>query len=277
VIAIFSAALMLWAGTGSATKVRSANIGVNLVGPDFITVDGTGSYRLFVTNTGPRKATGVTVFILLPPGVSFVPSPNLLCRGVSSSVRCSLGGLAPAHFKNVRITLTATETAIGRILVTAISRQWDPDSSNNFLVLPLVSQPAPALADVAISIGSYSGPPPAPFRGPYGQVTVANQGPAPALRVLVDYQLPFGTKINEVGMTLTKTCGTELIDDDPWLTYIYQGVIGFCIPRIDPGETKTFIVSLALPDSLGWSAHALAATPDPNTNNNTAQAKTSVG
>ncbi|HEX9416805.1 MAG TPA: hypothetical protein VF895_08895 [Gaiellaceae bacterium] len=252
-------------GVAGAAHPRGANVAVNLIGPDLI-VGGRASYRLLVTNTGSRKATEVTAFLSLPPGVELAPSANQLCRATSAGARCSLGGLSPGHYKNTPLTLSATNDVIGHVMVSVLARQLDPDLSNNLIVLPMMAQAGPALADIAVAMG------PGDHYGlPMGQVTITNRGPGPAIRVLVDYRLPLGATIKGGSTTTSTNCSTELRDDNPMYTMSSSTEFQFCIARIEPNESEKFLIGLVLPDSASWSAVATPATPDPDLSNNTAQ------
>jgi hypothetical protein len=156
---------------------------------------------------------------------------------------------------------------------------------DNIATTLVALQPSPALADVSVRINPYPGTPPTlgPGNEPYAQVTVTNRGPGQALRVMVEYRLPpegrfkvsiparrevamWGSRVRRRHRTRRLTNPFVLIPGPP------GAPMEFCIPRLMPGESRSFAVSVVVPAGSMWTASAKAATPDPDPKNNFAVA-----
>jgi hypothetical protein len=274
-------ALIVVAGqTASADAYRpTGSLHVSLTGPTFMGVGTTTTYRLLVTNTGPRSR-GTGAFLDLPPGVELVRSTKGRCHQRGQLVACHLGSLQLAHFKYTLVTLRPTKPGVGTILMSASSlrREVRPTSSS----LPVVLQSSPASADVSVAVSP--GAPPEEHPSGYGfNIQITNSGPGDALRILVRYSFAHllfaGLGFPAEGLnddafigprgTISKTCGWEPLGLDGNATDApINGSFSFCIPGLALHETKTLYLGLDGPSGAAWSAEAEPITPDPDETNN---------
>jgi uncharacterized repeat protein (TIGR01451 family) len=259
--------LLVGQGAAGVRHGRWANLSVAIVGPSSITIGSDGSFRMLVTNSGPLKATHVEVDLSLPPGVTIAGSTGGRCRGFT----CRLGSIAPARFKVTTIKLSASQAQVGPFTALAFSKEQDSDFSNNSWTIPLVAQPSPALADVAVSIAPSKSPPPGESNAEvWYTVTFSNHGPGVALLLLNDYQ--FASSLTVRGYQDGTTCGIDPLVDARGADFAVLLPHEFCIPRLDPGQSREFQIAFSRASVGTWSVDAGAVTPDPDPSNNTAQA-----
>ncbi len=114
------------------------------------------SYRIIVTNHGPKPATNVTVVDTLPGGVAFVSATATQgnCNG-SGPVSCSLGNLDVDG--SAIVTIAVTPSAAGQITnsATATASEADSDSTNNTAGTTTVIQAAastPTMLDENLTV-----------------------------------------------------------------------------------------------------------------------------
>ena len=101
--------------------------------PDPVTIGGTLTYTLVVTNNGPADATGVSVTDTLPAGVTFgtaTPTQGS-CVQAAGVLTCPLGTVLASA--TATITITVTPTVPGSISNTATvsATTLDPVPANN--------------------------------------------------------------------------------------------------------------------------------------------------
>lgn len=100
--------------------------------PDPVAAGRSLTYTVTVANSGPERATGVTVTDTLPPGVTFVSADASKgnCTG-SAPVTCNLGALRKGESAKITIVVrpTTAGTLTNRAQVTA--NQGDPNTGNN--------------------------------------------------------------------------------------------------------------------------------------------------
>ncbi|MBE7551152.1 MAG: DUF11 domain-containing protein [Anaerolineales bacterium] len=158
---------------------------------DPVTAGTSLTYTLIVTNNGPSPATGVGVTDPLPAGVTFVSaSPG--CSG-SSTVTCSLGGIAGSATKTVSIHVTVNPSTIGVITntVSVTGSEFDSNTLNNSATitttvnrkvnLSITKSSSPNLVAAGSSL-TYT-------------LTVSNSGPSLATNVVVSDTLPAGVTL----------------------------------------------------------------------------------
>jgi uncharacterized repeat protein (TIGR01451 family) len=120
-------------GTITNDDVASANLAISKTGPGTATAGTNLAYTITVTNNGPAAATGVTVTDVLPAGSSFVSStPSQGSCSGTSTVTCSLGGLANGASATIALTIQAPSSGpsvTNTATVTAV--EADPTPANN--------------------------------------------------------------------------------------------------------------------------------------------------
>jgi uncharacterized repeat protein (TIGR01451 family) len=166
-----------------------------------LTVGGSVSYKLNVTNNGPNPATGVQVTDKLPAGIDFVQAIQSAGSYDNSTGVWMIGNVAVGSTATLIITGTVTQvgTITNKAEVSA-SDQTDPDSSpandipteddQGSVSVTVLQQPAP-IADLELSKvadkttltlgGSIS-----------YKITLTNKGPNTATGVQVNDKLPVG-------------------------------------------------------------------------------------
>jgi hypothetical protein len=266
-----------------AASPAPANLKVRLDGPEFMAVGTPTTYRLFVGNTGGR-ARGVRAFLSLPAGVTFLDSTKKRCKslGDTNTVMCKVGSLGPARFQYTSVTLVANGPGVGLLRASVISKSREFDRGDNADGRRVVLQPGPALADLSITTDVETAQPAGSPSPTYRfSVTVANEGPGAAVRVLVQYGLGAGIDIRVWSFPAflpgvlgtnrgSTTCGDPALgeEQDPASAYPRTGRPEFCIPVIPAGTERTFDLWLAGPEGGTWGANADSATPDGDSSNN---------
>ncbi|MDH3225201.1 MAG: DUF11 domain-containing protein, partial [Gemmatimonadota bacterium] len=174
----------LW-GDRVEPPLPRADISVSKIGPERTVVDRPTEYWVFPRNDGPARARSVEVEDQLPPG-SQVLEASEGAEIVGDTVRWRLGdlepGLGPSQYVRVAFPDTGQAVDVARVE----SRSPDPQLDNNAYrhtthVVPYAlriekSGPEDALPDDSVA---YS-------------ITVWNEGPRDADRVIVTDSLPVG-------------------------------------------------------------------------------------
>jgi len=116
------------------------------------------SYRIIVTNRGPKPATNVTVTDTLPAGVTFVSATATQgnCNG-SGPVICNLAGLDVDS--SAIVTIVVLPASAGQITNSATVSGSEPDfdSTNNTAAVTTVIQPAastPTMLDDNLTVST---------------------------------------------------------------------------------------------------------------------------
>src|SRR5262249_40960085 len=99
-----------------------------------VTVGGTLTYTITVTNYGPQSAGGVKVTDPLPANTTFVsatPSQGT-CAFAAGVVTCKLGTILNGHSATITITVTPNAKNVQtHNAATVTGANADPDPSNN--------------------------------------------------------------------------------------------------------------------------------------------------
>jgi hypothetical protein len=264
-------------------RLQLTNLSVSFDGPQFVPVGGQSAYRLTVRNAGPNRATGASVYVSVPAApLTLVPVASAGCKGGPRWAICKVGVVRPGHARSVSVTFAAAAPDIVQPQAVVLAKQIDLDIADNIATTTVALQPSPALADVSVRISPYPGVPSTTVPGgePYTQVTVTNGGPGQALRTVVQFTLPEGGRFKEYSYGPTAECAHGFAWDQPddlsglpvGSPKVMMGSLRFCIPRLMPGESRSYVESVALPPNSTWIASAKAATPDPDPKNNFAVA-----
>ncbi|MEV7832129.1 hypothetical protein AB0P12_16180 [Streptomyces subrutilus] len=112
-----------------------------------VTVGQTVTYRITVHNSGPNRATGVTVGDPLPDGLVFLSAVASPGAYDPATGRWTVGDLADGA--DATLVLRAKATATGRITntATATGAETDPDPANNADAVTVCVERAPACCD----------------------------------------------------------------------------------------------------------------------------------
>jgi len=172
-----------------AVQIVAPDLAIGMTAsPAFLTVGGTVTYTINVTNLGPVPAFGVTVSDLLPANLTFVtanvPPPGGFIL-VQNLLTATLGDLAVNQ--SATITVTAIANAVGQAANTVIAGDDVPEGipARNITgtVTPVLSP------DMALGM---TGAPDAILVGQTVTytITVTNLGPVPATGVVVTHALP---------------------------------------------------------------------------------------
>lgn len=163
--------------------------------PDVLTAGEQITYTHSVANHGPADATGVSLSVQLPDGVTLASATTTqgTCSG-AARMDCALGGLANGGSATVTIVVT---TAVAGSLVERASvtaAQPDPSPGDNATVdtatvVVASAPPPPPSADLVVDVGVAADG----VRvgdNVYYTLTVTNRGPDRATGVLLEDRLP---------------------------------------------------------------------------------------
>ncbi|MCC6544773.1 MAG: DUF11 domain-containing protein, partial [Nitrospirae bacterium] len=236
--------------------------------PDPVTVGGTLTYNITVTNSGPNAASNVTMTDTIPGSTTFVSATSSQgsCSG-SSTVNCSLGTINNGASATVTIVVIPTTAGTISNKASVTSSTTDPNSSNNTTpwVYTTVNSPPSNVSD--LSINKTDSPDPVTAGGILTYtITVTNIGPNTATNVTVTDNLPGGvTNINASG--------------SGWAC-IMSGYLVTCTrPALAVGTAPVITITVTAPTagcSLNNTASVTADQTDPVSSNNTKTISTTV-
>ena len=240
--------------------------------PDPVTVGGTLTYTITVTNNGPNKATSATVSDTLPAGTTLVSATASqgACSG-TTTVMCSLGAINAAASATVTIIVLVTSSASSTLTNTATvsGAPTDPNTENNSdtetttvsgsadLVVTKTDSPDPVTAGEDITY----------------TIVVTNNGPSDAQNVTLTDLLPAGTTF----VSATQTSGPAFN-----LDATVPGTLTATRATFAASASATFTVvatvSPATPNGATITnvANVTSTTSDPMPANNTATETTKV-
>ena len=159
--------------------------------PDPVIAGKSVTYTLTFTNNGPSDATGVTVTDTLPVGTTFIsvtPAQGS-CSG-TSTITCSLSGLASNASTTVTIQVTVNSSTTGTITNTAsvTSSEADPIATNN-----TTTSTTTVIAEADVSITKSDAPDTViPGTSLSYIIVVTNEGPSDATAIGLNDSLPPG-------------------------------------------------------------------------------------
>ncbi|WP_136520072.1 DUF11 domain-containing protein [Cellulomonas telluris] len=253
----------------AATEVaQQADVSIaKVMTPDPAPVGSAVTATLTVRNDGPNTATGVTVADTPPAGWEGVTASTTQgsCAVTDGTVGCSLGDLADGATATVTLTGTtaAGSTATALTNVASVSTTAvDPAPANNVSGDTVVlTREADLVVAKTVAPGTYRAGEPV-----RRVVTVTNQGPSDAQGVIVD------DVVDDPALaTLTGISGADC-------ALRSAAAVRCTLPRLAAGAAATITVDGVLATGLGPqatvgnTASAAAATPDPAPLDNTARA-----
>lgn len=234
---------------------------------DPVVTGATITYTLTVRNNGPANATNVVASDILPAGLTLVsatPSQGAPCTG-AATISCALGALA--NGAQATITIVASTSSAGVVVnaATVTGSEPDPTPINNLATEP-TTVAAPGSADLRIA--KDDSPDPTVANGIVAYtLTVTNRGPAAASTVTVTDTVPANTTFEAITAPVGWTCTTP--------AYGGTGVVSCANTTLAVSATATFVLHVRVAagtpagTSLSNTASVGAATPDPDSGNNT--------
>jgi uncharacterized repeat protein (TIGR01451 family) len=249
-----------------ASAVTAADVSITKTdSPDPVFRGNTLTYTLTARNTGPQKATGVSVADYLPTGVSLqsaTPSQGT-CTPSLATVSCSLGQIVSGG--QATVTIKVTPQVDGTITngATIQANESDPNTANNSAQATTTVRP---VADLSLTKTDSPDPIVA------GQVltytlTARNAGPSNATNATVTDTLPAGVTFQSATPSQGAACTR------PSATVVRCNLGGLA-----SGSQATITIKVK-PQNAGTitnSASVAAAETDPSTQNNAASATTTV-
>lgn len=223
------------------------------------------TYTITVTNAGPSDAESVVLIDALPPvlltpeysldgGATWQAWPGMLM----------LGSIAAGDGRSILLRGTVDPTATGNVVNTAVvtSDTPDPDPDNN---TDTDVTPVEPLADMSVIKTADPDPVAVGFPVTY-TLTVQNFGPAAAENVVLTDILPAGTTDPQYSLDGGASYA-------PWTGALSLNTV--------PSSTTKIIllratVTTAAAPTLSNTATVTSDTPDPNSDNNTSTADTTV-
>jgi uncharacterized repeat protein (TIGR01451 family) len=149
------ALLSLLLAAPAAARAATADIAVDMSGPQFAVVDTEASYDVTIANAGPSTATGVVLSDAIPSGARLVRTSGDGTCTSAATLRCTLADIPSGDSSTVTIVLagtTAGTTLHHAVSVTATTT--DPTSGDRA-----------AAVDTTITEPSVA-PPPVTLTGP---------------------------------------------------------------------------------------------------------------
>jgi len=231
--------------------------------PAVVELPGEVTYTLEVTNLGPDRAAAAMVTDPLPSGETYI-SDDSGCTAVAQTVTCQLGELAVAAIRKVHL-LVGVGAALGEQMVTNVahvtSATGDVNVHNNVSAAAIATGPA---ADVALT---KTGPASVVTGGQIAwTLTVADNGPSAAHGVTVVDPLPAGASYvsSTPSQGACRYSSSQLVCE-----------AGTLAAGADAQITVIATVT-AGPGSLRNTATVTAQEADPELENNSASATTSI-
>jgi large repetitive protein len=263
--------------TATYTLLTGAQANITLVkttSPDPVVAGTAITFKLTVGNAGPSDAQDVTVDDAVPAAVTGATASatgGASCEIVSGKVHCSIGTLAAGESFVVTVNgMVAPDTKPGELANTATAGSRTPEDPTESDNTSTSTTTVVAKADLSI-VKTAPATVVAGNQLSY-QLTVRNEGPSDAVAAVVTDTLPAGTTYVR-GSSSAGNCV-----QDP---SVAEPVVICPAGRLGPGDevvvTIVVIVASDVPaGKLTNRATVSSQTPDPNDQNNTGTAETTV-
>ena len=221
------------------------------------------TYGITVHNAGPSSSSGVTVTDTLPSGVTYTsatPSQGT-CSQASGTVTCSLGTVVTGANASVDIKVVPTSGTSITNQATVSATTVDPVLVNNAASATTTVDP---VADLSLTKSDSPDPVLSGHQLTY-TLGVHNSGPASAPSVSLSDALPAG--VNFVSATSTQGSCVRV-----------GNTVTCALGTLTSGANVTIEIKVdtGAPGTITNEATVLSTATDPNTNNNSAGATTTV-
>jgi uncharacterized repeat protein (TIGR01451 family) len=256
--------------TTTTTVNASANLSITLTdNPDPVTAGTNLTYVATLSNGGPSDAQNVSITVPLPlftSQVSLTGSAGANCAG---SICTWPGATAPGATRTATlVVLVGAGTANGSVLsttATAVTVTTDPTPGNNTATATTTVN---ASADLSVTLTDAPDPVIAGTQLTYTAV-VANAGPSDATGVVLTLPTPANTSFVSGSVSGGGACaGSPVVCT----------VTGGMAPATSRTISIVMLVAASAPEgsTIDATATVTAASPDPNTANNSASTTTSI-
>ncbi len=234
-----------------STVQAVADLAVTLTdSPDPIGVGGTLVYTATVTNGGPATASGVSLSLPLPAGLTALAAQagQGSCAIQAGTVTCDLQSLVDGASVVVQVQGQVGSTAPASLSVTATvsAAGIDPAAANNSAT---ATTGVSLLADLSLTASDVPDPVAAGETLTY-ELAVANAGPAQATGVVLTVGLPAGLQLTAARASEEEDAGDgPLLDerepdvsqrDEPWQDSAMPGLRGSVLIFADGFESGDF-------------------------------------
>lgn len=250
-------------------STASADLSVTQAGtPDPVAAGGTVTYVLTVTNLGPSTASSARLTHEIPEGINVYESSATASQGscdmiFSYGFSCALGDLAAGATDTVTVTVIAGSVASSPVITSTVgvsSNVSDADGGNNRSV---ATTTVAETADLSVTVSD--APDPVSVGGALTySVDVANAGPSLAAAAMLTDTLPAGLTFHSAVASQGSCSGTATV------VCALGDVAGGGTVQVTISVTTTVAGGPTNTVTVG------STTIDPDHNNNTADASTTI-